>query len=71
MAGKKKLNTPPEILQVALKKELNARAFYDKILASTRVDYIRNLIEQLRNEEAKHVRLIEKKITDLHLGHSH
>jgi rubrerythrin len=68
MTPGKELSTPAEILQVALKKEQNALMFYNRILAGARVDFIRILIEQLRDEEAKHVKMIERKITSLKTG---
>lgn len=64
----KKLNTPAEILAVALKKEQNAFTFYDKVSKSTDVDFIKELCEQLREEEAKHIKMIENKIVQHNIG---
>jgi rubrerythrin len=59
------LQTPIEILQAALKKEKDAYHFYDALFNSTTVFFLQELLEQLRDEEHKHVVLIEKKIAKL------
>ena len=64
----KKLSTPAEILAVALKKEQNAFTFYDKVSKATNVDFIKELCDQLREEEAKHIKMIRKKITQHNIG---
>lgn len=64
----KKLNTPAEILAVALKKEQNAHAFYDKMQRMTNVDFVKELCGQLREEEARHIKMIEKKIAQHNIG---
>ena len=66
--GGKTLSTPAEILQVALRKEENAFRFYDNLLNAPKADFVRDLIERLRDEEAKHVRLIQKEIVKFSLG---
>lgn len=62
------LNTPDEILATALRKEEQAYAFYSKLLDMPKADFVRNLIESLRDEEAKHVQKIRKEIVRLNLG---
>ena len=60
--------TPADILDTALRKEKSAYNFYDRMAMQTRVAMVRELLEKLREEEAKHVRMIEKKIAQLFLG---
>jgi rubrerythrin len=54
--------TPAEILEIALRKEQASFAFYDRLMSDTRVNIVMELIEQLREEEAKHVRMIQKQM---------
>jgi len=68
MPEKKTLKTPAEILATALKKEKIAFAFYSRLLQSSNVDFVQDLLTTLRDEEIKHVRMIEKKIADLNMG---
>jgi len=60
--------TPIEILQTALKKEKDAYHFYDTLLNSTTVLFLQELLEQLRDEEHKHVLMIEKILTKMQSG---
>ena len=62
------LKTPGQILQAALAREEEARDFYRHLAMGCRVDFIRELLEKLGNEEAKHVGLVQDMITRLHLG---
>jgi rubrerythrin len=62
-----RLTTIPEILEEALRREKDAYRFYDSLLKDTRVGIVRDVIEQLRQEEQKHIRIIEEKITELSL----
>jgi rubrerythrin len=62
------LRTSDEILQVALAKEKDARDFYDEQAAHCRVDFLRRLLEKLRDEEAKHIRIVQDMITKLSIG---
>lgn len=62
------LQTPIEILQAALKKEKDAYHFYDTLLNRSTVFFLQDLLEQLRDEEHKHIVLIEKKIAKLQSG---
>jgi len=57
--------TPNQLLEMALEKERAAYVFYSEACASSKVDMIRELLEELRNEEAKHIKLIEKKLAEL------
>lgn len=68
MKLKKTWDTPIEVLEEALKREQNAYSFYASVRDQSKMDLIRNLAEQLCEEERRHIRLIEKHITKLHLG---
>ena len=60
--------TPIQILQAALKKEKDAYHYYDTLLNSTTVLFLQDLLEQLRDEEHKHMLLLERKIKKLTAG---
>ena len=60
--------TPDEILKRSLAKEKAAFDYYDRLLKSTNIDLIRDLLQELKNEEYKHVKMIEGKIRRLGLG---
>jgi rubrerythrin len=62
------LMTPNQILEVALGKEEEAYRFYDRLLEECRADTVRELLERLKNEEYKHIRIVEEMITRLNLG---
>jgi len=57
--------TPIDILTAALKKEREAYSFYDRLIHSSGVTVVQELLEQLRDEEHKHMLMIEKKISRL------
>ena len=63
-----KLTTPDQILQAALVKEEEAHQFYGDLLTHCQVQIVRELVERLRNEEHKHIRMVEEMITKLNLG---
>jgi len=60
--------TPAEILKAALAREKAARDFYGNLARSCRVDFVRELLEQLKDEESKHIRLIQNMLTKLSSG---
>ena len=60
--------TPIEILQAALKKERDAYHFYKNLLNTTTVLFLQELLEHLRDEEHKHILMIEKEIAKLTSG---
>ena len=62
------LKTPEQILQAALAREEDARDFYRQLAIHCHVDFVKELLEKLGNEEAKHVALIQGMLTRLHLG---
>ncbi len=57
--------TAIEILESALEKEKNAYKFYDDLLKTTTTGILGDILLELKNEEFKHVRLIEKKIMEI------
>jgi rubrerythrin len=65
---KLELKTPNQILQMALAKEKEARDFYDEQAAHCPVDFVRKLLEKLKDEESKHIRLVQGMITKLSVG---
>jgi rubrerythrin len=70
MRDKRRLSTPDEILNAALAKERQSREFYSGLAEQCRIDMVRQLIEKLKDEENKHVRMIEDMLANLRLGHS-
>ena len=60
--------TPEEILQAALVREEHARSLYTMLAAQCGVGFVRELLEKLADEEAKHAHLIQEMITRLHTG---
>ena len=63
-----RLTTPDEILRKALEKETEARDFYAEMASGCSVDFVKELLEQLQNEEAKHVHIIKKMLARLEVG---
>jgi rubrerythrin len=61
--------TIDRILEAALAKEKEARQFYSDMLTHPCVEPVRDMIEKRLNEEHRHVRMIEKMLEDLNLGH--
>ena len=60
MANKHVPRTPGEILHVALDSEKRARDFYAKLALECSVDFVKELLETLQNEESKHIHMIQK-----------
>jgi rubrerythrin len=56
----RRLTTPNEILQAALEKETQARDFYKELGKNCSVDFVKDLLLTLQNEESKHMHLIQK-----------
>ena len=63
------MKTPGDILRKALEKEREAFEFYGRLMDYTKIDMVRDLVAQLKDEENKHINLIEKMLTDMRLGH--
>jgi rubrerythrin len=70
MRDNRRLSTPDEILNAALVKERQSREFYAGLAEQCRIDLVRELLEKLKDEENKHVRMIEDMLADLRLGRS-
>ena len=66
--GTKKPLTPVEILQAALRREKSAYAFYDGLLQESTVAFLSDMLEELRDAEFHHIKMIEKKIAVLERG---
>ncbi len=65
---KKTPHTPIEILQAALLKEQSSYAFYDEMLQQSTVGFVSDLLEEPRDAEFHHIKMIEKKIGALERG---
>jgi rubrerythrin len=65
---KLELKTSDQVLQVALAKEKESRDFYDEQAAHCRVEFVRKLLEKLKDEESKHIRLVQGMIRNLNVG---
>lgn len=59
------LKTPDEILRFAQEKEMQARDFYKDMARKCSVDFVRDLLIKLQNEEHKHVHMIQSMIERL------
>ncbi|MBI4290716.1 MAG: ferritin family protein [Betaproteobacteria bacterium] len=57
--------SPLKAFQVALASEKKAYAFYDGALASMKQPDIKALFEELRDEEAEHIHMVEASIVKL------
>jgi rubrerythrin len=62
------LSTPEGILHTALEKETQARDFYAGLAAHCSVDFVKQLLEKLEDEESKHMHLIQGMIERLNSG---
>ncbi|MEI6563862.1 MAG: ferritin family protein [bacterium] len=62
------LGTPMQILEAALKKENEAYTFYASLRDHAKGALIRDLAEELCEEERRHVQLIERHIVKLKSG---
>lgn len=61
------ISTPGEILEAALAKEKTAYRFYERLENQCRIDYVRDLLSRLKDEEGKHIRMIDKMLTEMKL----
>lgn len=69
MTDLSELTTPDKILNAALSKEKEAHDFYEHMAANCKVDFVRELLESLQNEESKHMHLIKEMKRKLVSGH--
>jgi rubrerythrin len=70
MGDRRRLSTPDEILNAALAKEHQSRQFYTRLAEQCQIDMVKQLIERLKDEENKHVKMIEEMMANLRLGHT-
>jgi len=70
MGSYRRLSTPDEILNAALAKERQARQFYAGLAEQCQIEMVRELLEKLKDEENKHVKMVEDMLMDLRLGRS-
>lgn len=59
-----------DILSAALVQERKAHDFYTKLSARCEIEFVRELIDKLADEEYKHMRLIEGMLVQLGLKRS-
>ena len=59
---------PHAVLEAALAKERAAHRFYDSKAQTATLAVVRDLLLRLKDEEAKHIRLIEGLLAKLDLG---
>lgn len=62
------LRTPVEILTAALAREKAAHDFYEITSEHCKIDMVRKLLDDLKNEESRHIRLIQTMLTKMELG---
>lgn len=62
------LKLPEDILNVALEQEKKAHDFYTQVSAHCQIEFVRTLIEKLKDEEYKHIQLIEGMLAQLRSG---
>jgi rubrerythrin len=62
------LKTPDGILHAALEKETQSRDFYTGLAAHCTVDYVKQLLEKLEDEESKHMHMIQGMLERLNSG---
>jgi rubrerythrin len=67
-SNKHNLTTPDQILKKALEMEKQAYDFYEELALGCAVEFVRELLEKLRDEESKHVHMIHAMISRLELG---
>ena len=60
--------TSDEILHKALEKETEAHDFYAELAASCTVEFVKELLLKLQNEEYKHIRMIRDMLGRLESG---
>jgi rubrerythrin len=70
MRDYRRLSTPDEILTAALAKERQARTFYSGLAEQCQIEMVNELLEKLKDEENKHVKMVEDMMVALRLGRS-
>jgi rubrerythrin len=67
-SNKHNLTTPDQILKKALEMEKQAHDFYEELAIGCSVEFVGELLEKLRDEESKHIHMIQSMISKLELG---
>jgi rubrerythrin len=62
------LRTPDAVLRTALEKETQSRDFYAKLASECTVDFVKELLQKLQNEESKHMHMIQVTMDKLRTG---
>jgi len=62
---KQKLDSYEKILEMALKKEKAAYLFYENHAKKTKARVLQKIFEELRDEEAKHVNVLQRKLDEI------
>jgi len=70
MTNERRLRAPNEILRTALENEIQARDFYAQLASECSVDFVKELLQKLQDEESKHVYMIQEMIGRLESGKS-
>ena len=65
---KHELKTPAQILLEALRREQEAYDFYTGLVPHCHVSFVRELLERLKDEESKHLHLVQDMMIRLDLG---
>ena len=60
--------SPGDVLRAALEKETAARDFYADLAGRCHVDFVRDLLLRLHNEEEKHLGLVRNMLSRLEAG---
>ncbi|MGD0016044.1 MAG: ferritin family protein [Verrucomicrobiia bacterium] len=60
--------TLDQILQEALRRENEAHDFYADLAIHCNIDFVKELLEKLKNEESRHARWVQDMITRLNSG---
>ncbi len=68
MAQESDIKTPGDILRLALEKETRARDAYRELATHCSVDFVRDLLLKLENEEYRHMRMIRDMLGKLESG---
>lgn len=56
------------VLETALRREKASYNFYDNLLKKTNLEVLREVLEELKGEEYKHIRMIEQQMVKLGLS---
>ncbi len=62
------ISSTGELLKAALAKEQQAHDFYDHAILQCKIKPVQELLERLKDEETRHIRLIRDMLVKLELG---